>query len=133
MMPLFRSERASALAELTLILPLLLLLLLGTIDLGLGVRTYLTLIDAAYEGARWLATHPSDLSGAQTRIVTTAGQAGVLGGALTVTFTPAASSYQPGDTVTVTLEHNHPLLFGALTSLPTLPIRTQATMRVLYE
>jgi Flp pilus assembly protein TadG len=132
MMQSFRSERASALAELTLILPVFLLLLLGTVDLGLGVRTYLTLTDAAYEGARWLASHPGDPTGAQTRIVATAGQVGVAAGALAIAITPAKSSYQAGDLVTVTVNHNYPLLFGALTSLPTLPLQAQATMRVLY-
>lgn len=65
MMKLLRSERASTLVELTLILPVFLLLLLGAVDLGRGFRTYLALTSAAQEGARWLTTHPTDSNGAR--------------------------------------------------------------------
>jgi Flp pilus assembly protein TadG len=128
-----RSERASGLVEFTLILPVFLLLLLGTIDLGLGFRTYLGLAGAAHEGARWLAAHPTDLTGARSQVVAEAGRVGVSSGALTIHFTPVQASYHAGDTVTVTVEYTYLLLFGALTSLPQIPFQLQSTIQVLYE
>ena len=128
-----RSERASSLVEFTLILPVFLLLLLGTIDLGIGFRTYLGLVGAAHEGARWLSTHPSDLNGARSQVLAEAGRVGVPASRLTVRFTPVLSSYQAGDTVTVTVEHTYLLLFGALTNLPQIPFRVHSTALVLYE
>jgi Flp pilus assembly protein TadG len=128
-----RSERASSLVEFALILPVFLLLLLGTIDLGLGFRTYLGLAGAANEGARWLAIHPTDLNGARTQVVAEAARVGVPAGALTIRFTPALSSYHAGDTVTVTVEYTYLLMFGALTRLPQIPFQVEATTQVLYE
>ena len=126
------SERASTLVELTLILPVFLLLLLGVVDLGRGFRTQLALSNAAREGARWLTTHPTDKNGAQARIVTEVQQVGLAANSITVTFTPSKSTYSAGEMVTVQVQHSYTLLFGALTGIPNIPLHTQTIMRVLY-
>jgi Flp pilus assembly protein TadG len=128
-----RSEQASSLIELTLTLPLLLFLILGVIDLGRGYRTYSALATGAHEGARWLTTHPTDVTGAHSRVVAEANRAGVQAAALTITITPAKSSYAAGDTVTVAVTHNYPLMFGAITGIGSVPFTVRAMMQVLYE
>lgn len=128
-----RCEQASSLLELALTLPILLFLLLGVMDLGLGLRAYGGLTNAAHEGARWVTTHPTDLNGAVARVAAEADAAGVAASGVTVTLLPMQSSYQVGDTVTVRVQYAYPTLFGALTALPTIPMTVDVTMQVLYE
>jgi len=52
---LLRCERGQALMEFVAVLPLLLLILLGTLVLGLGVNAKLVVSSAAREGARYAA------------------------------------------------------------------------------
>jgi Flp pilus assembly protein TadG len=50
-----RDERAQSLVELALIVPLLLILTLGVIDFGMGLRAYISVAAATREGARYAA------------------------------------------------------------------------------
>lgn len=47
-----RGERGQSLVELALTLPVLLLLLIGVVEVGNGLNAYLTVVDAARDGAR---------------------------------------------------------------------------------
>jgi len=126
-------EQANSVVELALILPFLLLLILGTIELGQGFRTYMALGNAAREGARWLTTHPADPAGARTLVASEAARVGLSAGDITTTITPVKSQYQAGDTVTVQVTCLYPLLFGDLTGFATLSFNLQTSMRVLYD
>lgn len=128
-----RSEQASSMAELALVLPVLLLLFLGVIDFGFGLRAYGGLTNAAHEGARWVTTHPADVNGALARVAVEADAVGIAASALTIELLPQQSSYQMGDTVTVRIRYNYPTQFGALTTIPAIPITAEVTMQVLYE
>jgi Flp pilus assembly protein TadG len=123
-------ERGNALIELALTLPLLLMLTLGAIELGRGLNTYLALVNASREGARWWSAHPSDWAGALARVQSEAAQAGVT--APVVERSPAGGIPAAGTSVTVRVRYNYPLGFGALTGLSVLPMRAETTMVVLY-
>lgn len=45
-------EKGQSLAEFALVLPVLLLLLVGIVEIGWGLNSYLTVVDAARDGAR---------------------------------------------------------------------------------
>lgn len=62
-------EQGQSIVELTLMLPILMLLLLGIIDLGRVFYTYVTMTNAAREGARYGAVHPSDNTGIKNRVI----------------------------------------------------------------
>jgi len=62
-----------------------------------------------------------------------AARVGLIANQLTITITPVQSTYQAGDNVTVRVASIYPLLFGALTQIPTISFNTQVTMRVLYD
>ncbi|MBX3014643.1 MAG: pilus assembly protein [Caldilineaceae bacterium] len=127
---LFCSERGNSLVEFALILPIFLALLLGMVDIGQGFNTYIGMLNANREGVIWLARNPADLTGMNTRIASELERVGVPVESVFVSRIPAKSTYQSGDIVTVTLEHPYPLLFGAITGVPSLTLRTEHTMRV---
>jgi hypothetical protein len=87
-----RTDRGAAAVELALVLPLLLLILFGTIDFGRLLYTKVELSSAAREGARVLALgHPGDV---QTRVDLSTSLSAV---------TATATSSCPGEVATVHL------------------------------
>src|SRR5688572_13246994 len=131
-------ERGQSLVEMALILPLLLLIVLGTIDLGIGFKTYIGLTNAAREGVRWISIHPSDQDGAADRVEEEAERVGLLDGILSedgydISFSPDKSNYAAGEKVTIYIDYDYELLFGAVTGLPEIPFTASSTMVVLYD
>ncbi|HXF60975.1 MAG TPA: TadE/TadG family type IV pilus assembly protein [Caldilineaceae bacterium] len=132
-------EAGQSLVELALTLPMLLLLVLGTVDLGLGFKTYIALTNAAREGVRWISIHPDDPAGALARVNAETERIGLLYGDIgsdsdyTVNFSPLKDAYSAGEEVTVTIQYDYELLFGAITGLPSIPFSAHATMMVLYD
>lgn len=65
----FRSERSQSLVEFSLVLPVLLLLVLGTVDFGMAFKSYVELTNATREGARYAVVgnaagaYPTDCTG----------------------------------------------------------------------
>ncbi len=57
------TARGQSLVELALTLPLLMLILIGTLDLGRMLIAYVTIQNAAREGARYGIDNPSDTTG----------------------------------------------------------------------
>lgn len=127
-----RTQTGQSLAELAIVLPILLILLLGVFDIGNGFSTYITLSNASREGARWLTTHPDDKAGAIARIYAEADSRGLGPGSVAITLTPDKSRYESGETVTILVSHDYPLMFGVVTQLPALEFKIESTMKVLY-
>lgn len=61
-------SRGQSIVELGLALPLLLLLVLGTVDIGRAFFDYIQMRDGAFEGVRYGARIPNDTSGIQTAV-----------------------------------------------------------------
>lgn len=129
----FRKQNGQSLAELAIVLPLLLILLLGIFDIGNGFSTYIALSNASREGTRWLTIHPNDKDGAAARIYAEAGSVGLGQDTIAVTFLPDKSRYNAGEAVTIQVAHSYPLLFGAVTQLPVIDFEIESTMKVLYN
>jgi Flp pilus assembly protein TadG len=132
-----QSQEGQSLVEFAVTLPLVLLLVLGTVDLGMGFKTYIVLTNAAREGVRSITIYPSDEASALSRIYAEATTIGLSDDLLaeehyTVGFSPDAP-YSAGDKVTVTVEHEYELLFGTLVGIPDIPFSASATMVVLYD
>jgi hypothetical protein len=131
-------ESGQSLVEMAVILPLLLLIVLGTVDLGIGFKTYIGLTNAAREGVRWISIHPSDQEGAMDRVEEEAERIGLLDGVLgeggyDISFSPDKSNYAAGEKVTIHVAYDYELLFGAVTGLPEIPFTASSTMVVLYD
>lgn len=128
----FGCERGTNVIELALMLPFLLMLVLGVLDIGRGFSTYIALTNAAREGARWLTIYPDDVDGAYGRIYAEAGRVGVENDELVVGLDPLKSRYGAGDEVTVDIRYDHELFFGALDA-SAIPFTVRVTMVVLYD
>ena len=61
------SQKGQSLVELVLVLPVLLVILAGLLDLGRLYYAYVAVTDASGEGAAYGATHPDDVGGITTR------------------------------------------------------------------
>lgn len=81
----FASDAGVALVEFALVAPVLILLLVGILDVARGVNAYITLSNAAREGAHYAALHPT----ADPSAITAAVRARV------VPLDAAAASVQP--------------------------------------
>ncbi|MEZ4706245.1 MAG: TadE/TadG family type IV pilus assembly protein [Caldilineaceae bacterium] len=84
---ILKSEQGNSWVELALLLPFFMFMIIGVVDLGRGYTTYVALANSAREGARWISTYPSDLSGAQTRILTEAARAQLGSSDLSISLT----------------------------------------------
>jgi Flp pilus assembly protein TadG len=62
-----QSERGQSLIELAITLPILILLLLGTLDFGMAIFSYSMLRDAAQEGAFYGSFNPTNVAEIENR------------------------------------------------------------------
>jgi Flp pilus assembly protein TadG len=121
-----RSEKGQDLVEYALILPILVLLLFGIMELAIVAFSYNTIGDAAREGARYGAIHPTDRAGINTaarRLTTGLDQAH-----LTV-----ASSLPGGNIIQVTVTYDVHLitsLFMGSLGQPVIHLRAATTMQI---
>ncbi len=123
-----RKERGQAAAELALLLPVLLLILLGCIDLGRMFASWVTLTNAAREGARYGSMHPADTPG-----ITAAAQAEVTAGGMSgVTIGIVRSGTAAGSSVTVSASGSVSLTTPFLGDTA-VPMRAQATMVTMND
>jgi Flp pilus assembly protein TadG len=63
-----RLEAGQAVVEFALILPVLVLITMGILDLGRVFYTYEALANAAREGARYCALHPGEVANTQLQV-----------------------------------------------------------------
>lgn len=62
-----RNERAQSLVELAISLPVIILILLGTVDFGMAIFSYAILRDAAQEGALYGSFNPANKAEIENR------------------------------------------------------------------
>jgi Flp pilus assembly protein TadG len=56
-----RRERAQGVVEMALVMPIFILLVMGVVDFGMGMRAYVTVNNSSREGARYAIVCPSTL------------------------------------------------------------------------
>lgn len=98
-------ERGQSLVEMAVILPLLLALLVGILELGRAWNVKQVITNAARGGARIAAVQKADDGSAQAAIEDRMTDAGVDPAAATITITNLSGL--PGSTVTVTVSYEH--------------------------
>jgi len=122
--------------EFALTLVIILLLLAGTVDLGRAIFTYLSLRDAAQEGASFASYNPGDTAGIQDRACESSNMVQDLcnGGELTITRNLSGIGCN-GDSVTVQVLYPSfqlvtPFL-GSIIGSQTIPLRASIIDTVL--
>jgi len=126
---IMKEKRGQALVELALVLPLIILLVMGTMEFGRILHSYLVLTNAAREGARAGVTGADDAA----IIIKTKDAAESLG--LTdaqINITPAQSSRTRGIPLTVQVDCAVELITPVMdTVLPDpFPLSASTTMRI---
>jgi Flp pilus assembly protein TadG len=125
-------EKGQSLVEIALLLPLLILILAGILDLGRAFMTLVALNDAAAEGATYAALRPWDADEIVDR-TTSASSALVSFDTAQVTIdyqTPAT----PGRSITVTVAYDYQLLtpvVSAIVPSGTLVMRAQEVRSII--
>lgn len=100
-----RNERGQAMAEMAVVLPVLLLLILAIVQLGIAFNNYLTLTDAVREGARTAAVsrHYSDrVDRVKAKVRDSAANLDTSDSKLPITVD---STWEPGSDVTVSASY----------------------------
>ncbi|MDT0167842.1 pilus assembly protein [Pseudarthrobacter sp. BRE9] len=104
-------QRGAVAVEMAMLLPLLLLILMGTIEFGRVLNVQISMTQAAREGARYAAIHYKE-AGLNVTAATLAAAPSLSG--LPVGVTNNASSCAAGSNVTVTTTVTLPSLSGFL-------------------
>ncbi|PKO20436.1 MAG: hypothetical protein CVU38_20120 [Chloroflexi bacterium HGW-Chloroflexi-1] len=90
-----RTENGQSMVEFGLILPLLILILAGMVDLGGGIRDYIVTTNAVQVGARYGSFNPSDSAGIQARIQNSASGTSMTITSVTVSYPNGNASGNP--------------------------------------
>jgi Flp pilus assembly protein TadG len=119
-------ESGANLIETAILVPLLLLFLVGVADFGRAYHTYITMINAAREGARLAVGDPGDSSAIHGAVLREAQDSNIdLSGAVISIVTAGA-----GHPVRVTIQLDYNTLLGIIIGVPNFPMKASATFRV---
>lgn len=111
-----RGQRGQALVEFALVIPLFLILVLGIVDFGLGLRAWISITNSAREGARVGAVR-GNCDAIIEQVMDTSG--GLVTADDQVTISPSDCDTNAGDSVSVTVdyEYNFVTPLGGMLSL----------------
>jgi Flp pilus assembly protein TadG len=127
-----RAERGQSLLELAILLPVLLIILLGILDVGRLYMTMVAIHDAAAEGASYAASYPTRTDQIQQRAAESSTALTTIDPLMVVvTYGDSPTSGQP---ITVTVNYDYDLLTPLLSAIVpggTLHVRGIDT-RVIY-
>lgn len=121
-----KHEYGTSLIEVALVLPLLLLVLAGVVDLGRGYHTYITVINAAREGARVGVDYPTD----EARIITAVQREAETSQVSIPAENIAIQNYGVGNPIRVTVTVQFVTFLGGFVGAPTFPIAASAAFMV---
>lgn len=129
-----RQEKGQSLLEFALLVPVLLIILAGVLDLGRLYYIYVSLTDAAAEGVAYAAMHPDDTAEIETRASAASRGFVVLGTDQVGIVCPTCPGALSGDPITVTVNYSFTLATPFLNLIVpdgVLPIRASACETVL--
>ncbi len=133
-----RGERGTALVEFALVIPVLLLVLFGTLDFAKAFNYWIDETHLAAEGARWAVVNSNPGSGSLQQYIQQQADSSQLRGLAHVCITfptnPASgTSGQVGDPVDVTVTSDYnwmPFVASGASLAPSTAITGSATMRL---
>jgi len=120
------AQEGQSLIELALLLPVLILIMAGVLDLGRAFHAYTTLVNAAREGARYGAFHPTDSYGIRDQVWQEATDSGIDLSQSTVIIETDAIS--PGAAIKVTVVFQFQAVSALILGSHTISISGSASM-----
>ncbi len=126
-------QRGQNAVEFALLLPVLMFILFGILDLGRLFFAAITIANAAREGARYGIEHPTDVGGIQARVEAEAAGTGIdLSDATLTTITRVCSSgCVSGSPIRIEITYNIHLIVPGIFGYNEVPVATYAEMMVL--
>jgi Flp pilus assembly protein TadG len=150
--PLPEKQRGQSLVELALTLPLLILIMAGVLDLGRVFFAYITITNAAREGARYGADHPRNpddlplpsgngIGDIQDKVIAEATGSGINISAGNITITckhlgspvTCGTGTAPGDLITVNVTYTFNLVTVLVLTGTPVTLKSSATMTILTD
>ncbi len=126
-----RREQGANLVEMALLLPFLLLIIVGIVDLGGALNRHIAITNAAREGARYGARFPYYATGIISATVQEASGFGVSLSSSNITIAPNPSApAASGSPITVTVSFSYTTLLGGIIGMPVIPLRNGTSMIV---
>ena len=126
-----RLERAQGVVEMALVMPIFILLVMGVVDFGMGLRAYVTVNNSSREGARYAIVCPSILDDDAVKArVANYSNGLVTTGNVYVTWQTPSQRCKSGDSVKVEATTNYQFItpLGAFLPGP-LRLTASSTMR----
>jgi len=126
---IIKNNKGQALVEFAIILPIILLLIMGIVQFGMMINSYLAIQYAAREGARAGIVGSTD---SEIKNLITADSPSLDSSKLTVTITPALSNRKSGDTLTVKISYSYNLTIPVISSIfkNSIILSSQTSMRI---
>lgn len=121
-----RRELGVSMIETALVVPLLLIILAGVVDIGRAFHTYITVINATREGARFGVNRSWDTNGIRTVVRNEAANSDVNLAGATITVSSGGSGYP----IRVTTQVQFPMLMGGILGVNTIPISSTCAFRI---
>lgn len=135
-----KQQRGQSLVELAISLMVILMLLMGAIDFGIALFAYVSMRDAAQEGAVYGSIEPADETGIKNRTIAAASDIIVIAADdITVSYSDSSNLCEgltsgAPHTLTVAITHDHPVstpLVGAMIGSQTITLNAQVTNTIL--
>ena|SRR5947208_1402300 len=126
-----KRERGQNAVEFALLLPVLMLVLFGILDLGRLFFAAITITNAARDGARYGIEHPTDLSGIQARVQAEAAGTGIVLNDVSLINRVCSSACASGTPIRVEVTYNLSLIVPGIFGFPQVPVKSYAEMMVL--
>lgn len=135
-----KNQRGQSLVELAISLMVILMLLVGAIDFGVALFAYVSMRDAAQEGAIYGSVEPDDTTGIRNRVIEAANDLIVIApGDITISYSDSANLCEGSTggnphTITVAVTHQHPVstpLVGAMIGSQNITLRARVTNTIL--
>ena len=126
----FKNKKGQSLVETALVLPIILLILMGIVDFGMMFNNYLTISNAAREGARSAAVGATNeqIDSVIEKVTATLDQTKI-----DKDYSPPVEERYKGTEVTVTVTYRYKLLTPLIGKLFSGPINLTATAVMRIE
>lgn len=122
-----QKSRGQSVIEMTLTLPLLLLILIGMVDFSLAYTTDIFIRGAVAEGGYYAAQHPGDAQGVRAQITNELRELRPAISDDDITINPCVAG-ESGPQTEIVVSYEYHVLFGLAGSGPTIMLRNGTTV-----